>query len=150
MASQVQTLGAELYCSICLDLYKDPVILECSHNFCRACISQVWDKAAGRLSCPECRQVFHNWNMKPNRTLTNIVQKYKNIDLEEQQHQASRERDEVKEKGFYCEEHEEKLKLFCEEDQEMICVVCGMSQSHKSHNLLPIKEAFHIYKVQKN
>uniref|UniRef100_H3AE71 Uncharacterized protein n=1 Tax=Latimeria chalumnae TaxID=7897 RepID=H3AE71_LATCH len=132
MASQVQTLGAELYCSICLDLYKDPVILECSHNFCRACISQVWDKAAGRLSCPECRQVFHNWNMKPNRTLTNIVQKYKNIDLEEQQHQ--------------CEEHEEKLKLFCEEDQEMICVVCGMSQSHKSHNLLPIKEAFHIYK----
>lgn len=46
-----------------------------------------------------------------------------------------------------CEEHEEKLKLFCEDDQLAICLVCGMSRDHKTHNVIPINEAFENYKV---
>ncbi|KAM7389777.1 hypothetical protein PAMP_023734 [Pampus punctatissimus] len=45
-----------------------------------------------------------------------------------------------------CEEHEEKLKLYCEDDQLPICLVCGMSRDHKNHNVVPINEAFEIYK----
>lgn len=46
-----------------------------------------------------------------------------------------------------CEEHEEKLKLYCEDDQLAICLVCGMSRGHKTHNVIPINEAFENYKV---
>lgn len=46
-----------------------------------------------------------------------------------------------------CDEHEEKLKLYCEDDQLPICLVCGMSRDHKTHNVIPITEAFENYKV---
>uniref|UniRef100_A0A8C3H5Q4 RING-type domain-containing protein n=1 Tax=Chrysemys picta bellii TaxID=8478 RepID=A0A8C3H5Q4_CHRPI len=29
-------------CPICLEYFKDPVSLDCDHNFCRACITQCW------------------------------------------------------------------------------------------------------------
>ena len=53
----------ELQCPICLELYREPVILGCGHNFCRACISLHWSRsAAGErhqqgYECPQCRQV---------------------------------------------------------------------------------------------
>uniref|UniRef100_H2ZVD3 Uncharacterized protein n=1 Tax=Latimeria chalumnae TaxID=7897 RepID=H2ZVD3_LATCH len=143
MAAFMETVSSDLCCSICLDLYTDPVMLDCSHSFCRACISQIMWKTKGNLSCPHCRQVFFHTSLKPNLALANIVESFK-AETSEQ----SRKRQKLEEKDeFYCEKHEEKLKLFCEEDQEMVCLVCAMSESHKSHNLLPIKEAFQIYKT---
>ncbi|XP_072894357.1 zinc-binding protein A33-like [Hemitrygon akajei] len=32
---QIESLTEEAICSICLDFFADPVILECGHNFCR-------------------------------------------------------------------------------------------------------------------
>ncbi|XP_069610713.1 E3 ubiquitin/ISG15 ligase TRIM25-like [Ranitomeya imitator] len=50
-------LRDELLCSICLNIYTDPVNLRCGHNFCRDCITQVLDKqrGSGAYSCPDCR-----------------------------------------------------------------------------------------------
>ncbi|XP_030055581.1 E3 ubiquitin-protein ligase TRIM39-like [Microcaecilia unicolor] len=45
-----------------------------------------------------------------------------------------------------CEEHEEKLKLFCQQDQKLICLICRESRDHKSHTVIPIKEAVQEYK----
>nr|XP_014345221.1 PREDICTED: E3 ubiquitin-protein ligase TRIM39-like [Latimeria chalumnae] len=101
-------------------------------------------KGQGDLSCPQCRKCF-SLNLKPNLILANIVERLKEIDKEASQ-QSRRQETSEENKKFYCEEHEEKLKLFCEEDQKAICMVCGASRSHKSHNLMPIKEAFEIYK----
>ncbi|XP_064409030.1 E3 ubiquitin-protein ligase TRIM52-like [Latimeria chalumnae] len=147
MAAFMETVSSDLCCSICLDLYTDPVMLDCSHSFCRACISQIMWKTKGNLSCPHCRQVFFHTSLKPNLALANIVESFKGSDWKAETSEQSRKRQKLEEKDeFYCEKHEEKLKLFCEEDQEMVCLVCAMSESHKSHNLLPIKEAFQIYK----
>uniref|UniRef100_H3B0C8 Uncharacterized protein n=1 Tax=Latimeria chalumnae TaxID=7897 RepID=H3B0C8_LATCH len=147
MAALLETAGSDLCCSICLDFYKDPVILDCSHSFCRACISQVWEKRERDLSCPQCRQVFPERSMKPNLALANTVESLKEIDLRAKTSKQSQKWQKLEEKEeFYCEEHEEKLKLFCKEDEKMVCLICGMSQSHKSHTLLPIKAAFQIYK----
>lgn len=50
----------ELYCSICLGIYTDPVILQCGHNFCKVCINCVLEKqeGSGVYSCPQCREEF--------------------------------------------------------------------------------------------
>ncbi|XP_040294665.1 E3 ubiquitin-protein ligase TRIM11-like isoform X2 [Bufo bufo] len=50
----------ELLCSICLCIFKDPVMLRCGHNFCRVCIDRVLDTQdeSGVYTCPECREEF--------------------------------------------------------------------------------------------
>ncbi|XP_063284276.1 E3 ubiquitin-protein ligase Midline-1-like [Pelobates fuscus] len=68
-------LRDELTCSICLNIYTDPVTLTCGHSYCRVCIDNVLDTQGVRgYSCPECRQLF---NTRPDLqravTLRNIV-----------------------------------------------------------------------------
>ncbi|XP_019215062.1 E3 ubiquitin-protein ligase TRIM39 [Oreochromis niloticus] len=47
----------QFLCSICLDVFTDPVSTPCGHNFCKTCISQHWD-TNGRQKCPMCNRVF--------------------------------------------------------------------------------------------
>ncbi|XP_062904233.1 zinc-binding protein A33-like [Mobula hypostoma] len=121
----------DLTCPVCLEVFTDPVSLECGHNFCGACISQSWERVSGNVSCPQCRQVFAQRNTRPAYTLRNIAEKVKQLRVG-----APEQKEE-----FVCREHDEKLKLFCQEEQEMICLVCGQSAQHKMHNVIPIKEA---------
>uniref|UniRef100_A0A8C3I6T4 Uncharacterized protein n=1 Tax=Chrysemys picta bellii TaxID=8478 RepID=A0A8C3I6T4_CHRPI len=51
-----KSLQDELSCPICLEYFTDPVSIECGHNFCRACISQCWEKLEPNFSCPQCRE----------------------------------------------------------------------------------------------
>ncbi|XP_068135023.1 E3 ubiquitin/ISG15 ligase TRIM25-like [Hyperolius riggenbachi] len=68
---------AELDCSICLSIYRDPVTLRCGHNFCRACIRQSLDSQYGSYSCPECRKPFlERPDLQKNITLCKIVERY--------------------------------------------------------------------------
>ncbi|XP_071382665.1 E3 ubiquitin-protein ligase TRIM39-like [Centroberyx affinis] len=32
----------DLSCPVCLDIFKDPVLLSCSHSFCKACLQECW------------------------------------------------------------------------------------------------------------
>ncbi|KAM5125231.1 E3 ubiquitin/ISG15 ligase TRIM25-like [Mantella aurantiaca] len=69
-------LRAELECSVCLNIYTDPVNLKCGHNFCRVCIDRVLDTlgGSGGYSCPECREKFKNRPaLQRNITLCNIA-----------------------------------------------------------------------------
>ncbi|XP_078073540.1 zinc-binding protein A33-like isoform X1 [Mustelus asterias] len=126
-------LTQELTCPICLEIFTQPVSLECEHHFCRSCISQSWEKVPGDVSCPQCRQVFTQRNIRPARTLANIVEKLRVLKVTQP------------EEEFYCQEHEEKLKLFCEVEQRAICVDCWGSE-HQTHKDLHIKEAVQLYK----
>ncbi|XP_072889221.1 E3 ubiquitin-protein ligase TRIM39-like isoform X1 [Hemitrygon akajei] len=121
----------ELTCSICLEVFTEPVSLDCGHNFCRACISEVWEKVSGDVSCPQCRQEFVQRNTRPAYILSNIAEQVRHLRV------GTAERTEE----FVCREHNEKLKLFCLVEQEMICLVCSLSAQHKMHNVIPIKEA---------
>ena len=44
-------------CSICLDVFAEPVTVPCGHNFCKSCITELWD-ANGQCKCPMCDKSF--------------------------------------------------------------------------------------------
>ncbi|XP_073479187.1 E3 ubiquitin-protein ligase TRIM39-like [Aquarana catesbeiana] len=72
-------LKAELECSLCLDIYTDPVTLKCGHNFCRVCIDRVLDtqEGSGGYFCPECREKFQDRSaLQRNIKLHNIVKNF--------------------------------------------------------------------------
>ena len=58
MASASCLLSEERFlCSICLDVFTDPVTILCGHNFCSACIQTYWD-SRDTCQCPMCKQQF--------------------------------------------------------------------------------------------
>uniref|UniRef100_A0A8C8RK33 Zinc finger protein RFP-like n=1 Tax=Pelusios castaneus TaxID=367368 RepID=A0A8C8RK33_9SAUR len=133
-----KTLQDETSCPICLEYFKDPVVLDCDHNFCRACITQCWE-GSQTLSCPQCRQTCPEKNLRPNRQLRNIVEAARGLRL-----QSARE---AETEGL-CEKHREPLKLFCKDDQIPICVVCDRSKEHRDHRVIPAEEAAEEFKVR--
>uniref|UniRef100_A0A8C5G0R3 Uncharacterized protein n=1 Tax=Gouania willdenowi TaxID=441366 RepID=A0A8C5G0R3_GOUWI len=44
-------------CSICLEVFTDPVTTPCGHNFCESCISKHWDTSVD-YKCPICNHMF--------------------------------------------------------------------------------------------
>ncbi|KAM6999724.1 zinc-binding protein A33-like [Tautogolabrus adspersus] len=170
-ANALEELQSELTCPVCLELFRDPVILECGHHFCQVCIIQCWEAKSVELSsCPKCRKSCAR-KLRPNSLLCNVVDSVRRAgtmdpptgiigwdpgcDLEEPEERepGSSMSSLASSTGHWprlgldmCEEHEEKLKLYCEDDQLPICLVCGMSRDHKTHNVIPITEAFENYK----
>ncbi|XP_056144347.1 E3 ubiquitin-protein ligase TRIM58-like [Lampris incognitus] len=67
----------ELTCSICLDLFSDPVSTPCGHNFCQACIGGYWASSAV-CTCPLCKRQFDERPLLSiNRVFALIANKYK-------------------------------------------------------------------------
>ncbi|XP_029440501.1 E3 ubiquitin-protein ligase TRIM39-like isoform X2 [Rhinatrema bivittatum] len=132
-----EILRHEVSCSICLDYFKEPVSIECGHNFCRPCISRCWEGLEMDFPCPQCRKRSRQRNLRPNRQLANVVE------VLAKEPEMKRRR---LEESNLCAKHEEKLKLFCEDDQEAICVICDRSRDHRAHNVIPIEEAVEEYK----
>ncbi|XP_072895002.1 zinc-binding protein A33-like isoform X2 [Hemitrygon akajei] len=134
---QAESWTEEEICSICLDFFTDPAVLQCGHNFCRSCITRCWEREE-RNSCPECREVFADRTLRVNRAVANLAEKARKLNLNPK----------GKESKLHCKEHEEELKLFCETDETLICQICRDTQEHREHRFKPIKEAVKIYKDQ--
>ncbi|XP_056444040.1 E3 ubiquitin-protein ligase TRIM39-like [Gadus chalcogrammus] len=45
-------------CSICLDVFNNPVTTTCGHNYCRTCITKFWDEQV-QYKCPVCNKLFN-------------------------------------------------------------------------------------------
>ncbi|KAM4614749.1 E3 ubiquitin-protein ligase TRIM21-like [Polymixia lowei] len=59
MASASCLLSEEQFlCSICLDVFTNPVSTPCGHNFCKTCITQLWDSNV-LCRCPLCNELFN-------------------------------------------------------------------------------------------
>ncbi|KAI4798380.1 hypothetical protein KUCAC02_022091 [Chaenocephalus aceratus] len=59
----------QFLCSICLDVFTDPVTTPCGHNFCKACISEHWDRNVPS-QCPNCKEVL---NIKPELRVNTFI-----------------------------------------------------------------------------
>ncbi|KAM9792254.1 E3 ubiquitin-protein ligase TRIM21-like [Neosynchiropus ocellatus] len=69
-------------CSICLDVFNNPVSTPCGHSFCQTCISSYWDAAGGNkvYQCPLCKESFRKRpELHINRTLKEITEQFVKI-----------------------------------------------------------------------
>uniref|UniRef100_A0A8C6WJU8 Uncharacterized protein n=1 Tax=Neogobius melanostomus TaxID=47308 RepID=A0A8C6WJU8_9GOBI len=58
MASSTQSSSEDQFlCSICLEVFSEPVSTPCGHNFCKRCISQTWFSRVISI-CPVCKTKF--------------------------------------------------------------------------------------------
>ncbi|NXF93392.1 TRI58 ligase, partial [Eubucco bourcierii] len=146
LADALERLQEEAICPICLECMREPVSIDCGHNFCRGCIvKHCQDKglwADGPFSCPQCRASCHQSGFRPNRQLANIVEGIRQLGL------LGSAEPEPEPGTLLCAQHGERLEFFCEEDEEAICVVCRESLHPHPHPVYPIEEAAEIYKVK--
>ncbi len=109
----------ELYCPVCFETFKAPVILSCSHSVCKECLQQFW-KIKKTQECPVCRRRSSRDDPPCNLVLKNLCES-----ILKERYETPRDLSGNEE---VCSLHGEKLKLFCLEDKEPACVVCFTSQ----------------------
>ncbi|XP_039900501.1 E3 ubiquitin-protein ligase TRIM35-like [Simochromis diagramma] len=123
----------DLCCPVCHEVFRDPVLLSCSHSFCKDCLKRWWRKKR-ICECPVCKKLSV-YDPPLNRALKNLCESF----LQERDQRASE---------ALCSLHSEKLKLFCLDHQQPVCVVCRDSEKHTNHRFRPIDEAAQQHKKE--
>ncbi|XP_074493280.1 E3 ubiquitin-protein ligase TRIM39-like [Sebastes fasciatus] len=124
----------DLCCPVCHDVFRDPVVLSCSHSFCKECLKSWWREKQTR-ECPICKRRSSKEEPPCNLALKNLCEAF----LQERDQRASE---------ALCSLHSEKLKLFCLDHQQPVCVVCRDSRRHTDHRFRPIDEAAQDHKQE--
>ncbi|XP_029462723.1 RING finger protein 112 isoform X2 [Rhinatrema bivittatum] len=73
----LESLSEEITCCICLEVFQEPVSIQCGHNFCRDCLMEHW--SSGGHQCPECRQICQRTLMPTDFRLKSLVDKIKQV-----------------------------------------------------------------------
>ncbi|XP_074530508.1 E3 ubiquitin-protein ligase TRIM35-like [Halichoeres trimaculatus] len=119
----------DLCCSVCHDVFKHPVLLSCSHSFCKACVQSWWSEKQTQ-DCPICKRPSKS-DPPCNLVLKNLCEAF----LLERDQKAAVDSEAL------CSLHSEKLRLFCLDHQQTACLVCRDSKKHSNHTFRPIDEA---------
>uniref|UniRef100_A0A3B3RH39 Uncharacterized protein n=1 Tax=Paramormyrops kingsleyae TaxID=1676925 RepID=A0A3B3RH39_9TELE len=143
LSADMSFLEEDLSCPVCFDTFQQPVVLPCSHSFCRDCLANSW-RTSSRPECPNCRKAYPLGFTPPaNLVLRNIAEAYLKKQQEDQASVSQGERD----ARACCSVHGERLLLFCKVDREALCTVCQTSRKHLGHQLCPLDEAIQDLKV---
>lgn len=79
MATTGNLSEEQVHCSICLDVFTNPVSIPCGHNFCQSCIIGYW-KASPLHQCPMCKKTFYKRpDISVNTVLREIAEQFKEI-----------------------------------------------------------------------
>ncbi|XP_039639097.1 E3 ubiquitin-protein ligase TRIM39-like [Perca fluviatilis] len=118
-------------CSVCHEVFRDPVVLSCSHSFCRDCLKTWWTEKP-KQECPVCKK-------------KSMYEPPRNLELKKLCESFLQQRD-LRASEALCSLHSEKLRLFCLDHQQPVCVVCLHSEKHSNHIIRPIDEAARQHK----
>ncbi|XP_075020862.1 zinc-binding protein A33-like isoform X3 [Calonectris borealis] len=88
--SQDRSLREELTCAICCELFSEPVMLDCMHHFCKACIQGYWESCARVPSCPQCRREFPSRAFRTHYLLSGLVEKVRRCGSAEHRHKMQK------------------------------------------------------------
>ncbi|NXU59201.1 TRI50 ligase, partial [Turnix velox] len=125
----INELEDQLLCPICLEVFKEPLMLQCGHSYCRCCVVSLSGELNGQFVCPVCRQTVDCSASPPNVTLARVIEAL----------QSWGEADPAMDS---CPTHHNPLSLFCEADQEVICGLCGTIGNHHQHKITPISTVY--------
>ncbi|KAL4657657.1 C-X-C chemokine receptor type 3-like isoform X1 [Arapaima gigas] len=125
MAERPSLLQEDLSCPVCRDIYKEPVLLSCTHSFCQACLERSWEQKGVR-ECPVCRKRCDGEQPIPNRALRNTCESFQ------------KEKNNWVPSGseVLCGLHRRELQLYCIKDEEPVCIECVTL--HCGHELSPL------------
>ncbi|XP_072316315.1 zinc-binding protein A33-like [Eucyclogobius newberryi] len=129
-----EVLRRDLTCPVCQNIFRDPVLLPCSHSFCRECLHRSWKF---NQQCPFCRKPFTEDQAVTNRDLKNACETF-----------VTQTNWRNPPKVFYCNLHQQPLALYCEKDEEPVCVECA--SLHSTHRLYSIKDGVPLCKNELN
>ncbi|XP_041807539.1 nuclear factor 7, brain-like [Chelmon rostratus] len=122
----------DLSCPVCHDVFRDPVVLSCSHSFCKDCLKSWWRQKETR-ECPVCKRRSSRDQPPVSLVLKNLCETF----LQERDQRASE---------ASCTLHSERLRLFCLDHQQPVCLVCRDSEKHTGHRFRPVDEAARQHK----
>ncbi|XP_078138225.1 E3 ubiquitin-protein ligase TRIM39-like isoform X4 [Centroberyx gerrardi] len=162
----------QFLCSICLDVFTDPVSTPCGHNFCKNCITQHWDVNV-QCQCPMCKKIFDRrpelqvntskpgevpcdvctgTKLKALKSCLVCLASYCETHLEPHQRIKSLKKHKLIDpvenlEDRMCKEHDKPLELFCKTDQVCVCLLCTVLD-HKSHHFVPLEEGYEGKKAE--
>uniref|UniRef100_A0A8C9X8S6 Bloodthirsty n=1 Tax=Sander lucioperca TaxID=283035 RepID=A0A8C9X8S6_SANLU len=150
----------QFMCSICLDVFTDPVATPCGHNFCKNCIIEHWNTNDQYL-CPMCKEassskvpcdVCTGTKLKALKSCLVCLASYCETHLEPHLTMSGLKRHELIDpvenlEGRMCTKHDKTLELFCKTDQTCVCMLCTVLD-HKMHDVVPLKEEYEGKKVE--
>ncbi|KAL2080826.1 hypothetical protein ACEWY4_022679 [Coilia grayii] len=125
------SLEEDLTCPVCTDIFKDPVVLSCSHSVCKVCVQQFWERKGSR-ECPVCKRRSSKDCPTQSFVLKTLCETF------------------IKKRGqthVLCNVHKKQLALFCQDDKELVCQLCRDSKVHKDHKFSPVGKAATEVKV---
>ena len=159
MAKEALTkLEEQLNCSICLDIFTDPKLLQCFHVYCQQCLVPLVDRDQQghlALSCPNCRRI----SPVPDRGvaglqpafhinhLLELRESFRKVENTAATLQGAAPTDM---KARHCFDHEGmELELYCETCEELICWKCiAKGGKHREHDYEELDQAFKKYRQE--
>ena len=137
----------DLTCSVCLELFKEPVTLTCGHSFCCACMENYWKSGeATAFACPNCREVFpQKPKLKKSVILASLVDQIKlrkgevtfGVDIQDLEHDTLTDKDvNSGDDKSYCEVCDRKASKRCVPCEIMCCERHVKPHQEKGHTLV--------------
>ncbi|XP_062301410.1 E3 ubiquitin-protein ligase TRIM7 [Scomber scombrus] len=132
MATTGNLSEEQVHCSICLDVFTNPVSIPCGHNFCQSCILGYW-KTSPLYQCPMCKKSFYKRpDISVNTVLREIAEQFKEIRVKSVKGNVSKEDEE---EGKVEKEKKWTMERRKKEDEERL-----LEKGHKQQLVEELKQ----------
>uniref|UniRef100_A0A669CRY8 Tripartite motif-containing protein 35-like n=1 Tax=Oreochromis niloticus TaxID=8128 RepID=A0A669CRY8_ORENI len=105
----------DLSCPICRDIFRDPVVLSCSHSFCKACLRNWWNEKRIQ-ECPVCKRTSSRSDPTCNLVLKKLCDSHIKVQAQNTERQIKEQFQRLCQ--FLQEEEENRIALLKKEEQQ--------------------------------